>query len=216
MSDMSAVIIAKSDQVNADDLLSGPITITIKEVKVRVGEEQPVSINFGDPKKVFRPCKTVARVMVAAWGPDSSKYVGKSMTLYRDPSVTWGGLAVGGIRCSHMSNIDKTMTVVLKETRKNSKPVIIHPLTVEKRQEPKSEPAKVDALPPMEDGDLTFADRWDMAVDEATVAADLHRDFSAAMKTAEWDALKDADPGRATKLKEQVTARVAELKGSGS
>ena len=65
------------------------------------------------------------------------------------------------------------------------------------------------------DGDLTFADRWDMAVDEATVAADLHRDFSQAMKTAEWDALKDAEPARATALKAKVTRRVSELKVAG-
>ena len=87
MSDMSAVIIPKSDQINADDLIGGPITITIVAVKVQPGTEQPVSIDFGDPKKVFRPCKSMSRVMVAAWGPDSSKYAGKSLTLYRDPMV---------------------------------------------------------------------------------------------------------------------------------
>jgi len=72
-----------------------------------------------------------------------------------------------------------------------------------------------DALPPIDDGDLSFADRWDMAVDEATVAADLHRDFSRAMKMADWDALKEADAKRAEELKGRVTKRVAELKVAG-
>lgn len=214
MGDMSAVIIPKSDQINADDLISGPITVTIKSVAVRPGTEQPVSIDIGIQGKVFRPCKSMARVMVSAWGADSSKYAGRSMTLYRDPKVKWGGMEVGGIRISHMSHIDGPMTLALTETKQSRKPFTVKPLVVEtKRQEPKPKPPR-DALPPLEDGDLTFADRWDMAIDEATVALDLHKDFSAAMKTADWDALKDADPGRATKLKERVTARVAELKSA--
>lgn len=213
MSDMSAVIIPKSDQINADDLISGPVNVTIKAVAVRPGTEQPVSIDIGNPGKVFRPCKSMARVMVSAWGADSSKYVGRSMTLYRDPKVKWGGMEVGGIRISHMSHIDGPMTLALTETKQSRKPFTVKPLVVEKRQEPKPEPPR-DVLPPIDgDGDLTFADRWDQAVDEATVAADLHRDFSQAMKTADWDALKDAEPARAMALKARVTRRVAELKG---
>lgn len=214
MGDMSAVIVPKSDQWNADDFISGPITVTIKGVSVRPGTEQPVSIDIGTPGKVFRPCKSMARVMVSAWGADSSKYAGRSMTLYRDPKVKWGGMEVGGIRISHMSHIDAVMILALTETKQSRKPFTVKPLAIDtKRQDLKPAAPQPDSPPPIEDGDLTFADRWDKAVDEATVAADLHRDFSQAMKTADWDALKDADPARATALKVKVTARVAELKG---
>ena len=57
------------------------------------------------------------RVMVAAWGKDGSTYAGKRLTLYRDPSIKFGGQAVGGIRISAMSHIDKPMVLALTETR---------------------------------------------------------------------------------------------------
>jgi len=46
MNDMASVIIPKSDQINADDLIAGPITITITGVSIRPGQEQPISISF--------------------------------------------------------------------------------------------------------------------------------------------------------------------------
>ena len=131
MNDMSAVIVPKSDQINADSLLSGPITITITSVEIRPGTEQPVSIHFtGDNDKPYKPCKSMARVMVTCWGPDASLYVGRSMTLFCDPKILWGGMAVGGIRISHMSHIDSTRTMALTATKGNKKPFTVQPLVL--------------------------------------------------------------------------------------
>src|SRR4051812_11375313 len=102
---MSSVIIPKSDQINADDLLAGPITITIRDVQIKGGQEQPVSIYFEGSDKAFRPCKSMSRVLVQGWGADAKAYIGRSLTLYCDPSVKWGGVEVGGIRISHMTDI---------------------------------------------------------------------------------------------------------------
>lgn len=136
MSDMRQVIIPKSDQLNADDLLAGPITIKITAVTVRGGQEQPVSISYeGDEGKPYKSCKSMNRVLVTAWGPDSSKYIGRSLTLYCDPKVKWGGMEVGGIRISHMSHIEKPLTLALTVTRANKKPYTVQPLAVE-AQEP--------------------------------------------------------------------------------
>ena len=133
MSDMSSVIIPKSDQLNADDLIAGPMTVTITAVTIRTGQEQPISISFeGDNGKPYKPCKSMCRVMVTAWGADSKKYAGRSMTLYRDTSVKWGGLEVGGIRISHMSNIDSAITLALTMTRGNKKPFTVRPLAASK------------------------------------------------------------------------------------
>lgn len=129
MGDMSAVIVPKSDQINADDLLSGPMTITITGVKVSSGQEQPVSMFFDGSTKAYRPCKSMARVLVSAWGADSSKYVGRSLTLYCDPKVKWGGMEVGGIRISHMSDIDSPLTLALTMTRANKKPFTVRPMS---------------------------------------------------------------------------------------
>lgn len=129
MNDMASAIIPKSDQLNADDLLAGPMTIKITGVTVRGGQEQPVSIHYeGDNGKPYKSCKSMNRVLVAAWGPDSSKYAGRSLTLYCDPKVKWGGMEVGGIRISHMSDIDEPMTMALTVTRANKKPFTVRPL----------------------------------------------------------------------------------------
>jgi len=129
MNDMRAVIMPKSDQQNADDFLAGPMTITVTKVEIRPGTEQPVSIFFdGDGGKPYKPCKSMARVMVACWGHDANKYVGRSMTLYCDPKVTWGGMAVGGIRISHMSDIDGAKVMALTATKGSKKPFTVKPL----------------------------------------------------------------------------------------
>jgi hypothetical protein len=49
MNDMSSVIVPKSDQINSDDLISGPVTVTIRDVEISGGTEQPVSIALVGP-----------------------------------------------------------------------------------------------------------------------------------------------------------------------
>lgn len=135
MSDMKAAIAPKSDQLNADDLISGPRTIKISRVSVTGGPEQPVSIFFdGDNGKPYKPCKSMSRVMVQVWGADSSRFVGQSMTLYRDPDVKWGGMAIGGIRISHITGIDKPLTISLTASKGKWKPFTVSPLAQQKEQ----------------------------------------------------------------------------------
>lgn len=136
MLDMSATIAAKSDQITADDLLGGPRTITINRVTGNEGNaEQPVNCWFdGDEGRPFRPCKSMRRVMVKVWGADASQYVGRSMTIYRDPKVKWGGMEVGGIRVSHMTGIDQKVVMALTESKVGGKkPYTVLPLKVEQR-----------------------------------------------------------------------------------
>jgi len=129
MNDMRTVIAPKSDQMNADNLLAGPVTITIRDVGIHPGTEQPVSIGYdGDNGKPWKPCKSMCRVLVAAWGPDAKAYIGRSATLYCDPKVKWGGMEVGGIRISHLSHIDREMMMALTATKGQRKPFIVKPL----------------------------------------------------------------------------------------
>lgn len=66
MIDLTATIKPKSDQLNADDLIAGPKTITVTGVKL-VAEDQPVAISFhGDDGKPYKPCKSMRRE-VASW-----------------------------------------------------------------------------------------------------------------------------------------------------
>lgn len=142
MTNMREAIIPKSDQLNSDDLIGRELTIKITGVTVRGGQEQPVAVSYdGDGGKPYKPCKSMCRVMVATWGADASKYVGRSMTLYRDPKVKWAGMEVGGIRISHMSHIEETMTMALTVTRANKKPYVVKPLVVAKEPAPQQSPA---------------------------------------------------------------------------
>ena len=126
--DMRSVIVPKSDQINADDLQAGPMTITITDVRISVGSEQPVSISFEGSKKVYRPCKSMCRVMVKAWGSNVAAYKGNTLTLYCDPSVKWGAMEVGGIRISHMSHISGPMRMALTATKGRKSDYTVLPL----------------------------------------------------------------------------------------
>lgn len=132
MTDLSQTVAPKSDQMNADDLIAGPRTIRITRVSGNEGNpEQPVNIFYeGDMGKPYRPCKSMRRVLIAVWGPDGSTYPGRSMTLYRDPTVAFGGMQVGGIRISHMTDLDKPMTMALTASKANRKPYTVQPLKV--------------------------------------------------------------------------------------
>lgn len=144
MTDLRTTIVAKSDQLNADDLIGGSITITVTKVSLLAGE-QPIAINYAsDNGKPYKPCKSMRRVLVGAWGSDGSKYVGRSMTLYRDQDVMWGGEKVGGIRISHMSDIEGEVTLSLMASKKCKRPFTVRPLVAAAPALPKIEQALRD------------------------------------------------------------------------
>lgn len=133
--DMSRFIEAKSDQLNADDLIGSDRTITITRVADCDGD-QPIAIFYeGDGGKPFKPCLTIRRVLMAVWGRYANEYVGRSMTIYRDDEVTFGGLKVGGIRIRAMSGIDKETTVVVMKSKGKKAGMKILPLTGGPRQD---------------------------------------------------------------------------------
>lgn len=133
--DLGSTIEPKSDQLNADSLQTGPITITVTKVAL-TGEEQPVEIHFeGDNGKPYRPGKSMRRLLVRCWGSDGAAYVGRSMTLFRDEKVLFGGVQVGGIRISHLSHIDQPITMALTASKTSRKPYTVQPLPREKPAE---------------------------------------------------------------------------------
>ena len=121
----------KSDQQNFDDYVAGPKTVTITEVKQGT-PDQPVEVHLVEfPGRPFKPSKSMRRVLVAAWGVKSDVYAGRQMTLFGDPTVKFGGQAVGGIRISHLSHIDKPLTVALTVTRGKRAPFVVQPIGVD-------------------------------------------------------------------------------------
>ena len=132
--DISATVAPKSDQLNADDLIVGPRTILITAVKARASTgqgDQPVAVHFeGDNGKPYLPCKSMRRVLLYVWGSNGNAYVGRSMTLFRDESVVFGGAAVGGIRISHMSEMTRSVTLSVTASKASRKPYVVQPLVV--------------------------------------------------------------------------------------
>lgn len=125
--DLTDSIAPKSDQLDAIDLVSGPRTFTIE--KVTPGNaEQPFNFHLAEFPRVWRPGLSMRRVIVAAWGPTPDKYIGQKVTLYCDPNVDFGGVAVGGTRISHMTGIDQTLKVPLLIKRGKSAIFKVDPL----------------------------------------------------------------------------------------
>jgi len=132
MLDMTQTIQPRSDQYNADDLISGPTTIKVTNVTQTSSDQQPINIDYeGGEGRPFKPCLSMRRILVLAWGADGHEYIGRSMTLYRDPSVKYGGLEQGGIRISHLSNIEKPIRTMLTVTRGKRAPYTVEPLQLE-------------------------------------------------------------------------------------
>ena len=116
--DLRPTIIPKSDQLNAEQLLGGAMTVTVTDVRVSDSAEQPVSIHYaGEDGRPYKPCKTMRKMLIFAWGQDGRAWVGRSMTLYNDPSIRFGGATVGGVRISHLSDIERDIAISLTATK---------------------------------------------------------------------------------------------------
>lgn len=188
--DMTPVIQPRSDQISADDFLTGPRTYSIVSVEINPGTEQPVQIKLAGENRVWRPCKSMARCLVAAWGPDAKLYSGKSVTLYRDPKVKWGGLEVGGVRISHMSHIDRPLSMALTATKGRRADYTVKPLIVE------VEPAQPEADTPAQIAErIKAATSVDMLNAIWKASAQTRRDY----------------PEHVEALKEMASDRKAEL-----
>lgn len=168
--DMSPFIKAKSDQLNADDLVGGEITVQIREVRRTGSAEQPIAIVIDGGHMPVKPSKTMLRVLCAAWGTDGSKWSGRWMRLYRDSSVKWAGAAVGGIRVRALSHIAEPMTLSLAEAKGKKKVERVDVLREADCRQNGAATASLDGL--LSDAGLTLddVDRWRAANGKGPVA----------------------------------------------
>lgn len=177
--DISSSIEARSDQINADDLIGGPATYTIREVRAGVAES-PFDFHLVETERAYRPSKTMRRVIVAAWGVEASAYAGRRLTLYREPSIMFGGQKVGGIRISAMSGIPKRVEVLAQVTRGKREKFAVDPLPDAAPTTPPEPTAEqVNACT-----DLGVLDRmWQASGPERRAQIDARRDALAADTT---------------------------------
>lgn len=159
MADISVAMQAKSDQLNAVDIMGVEPVITIRDVQVRNGD-QPVWVFYhGDNNRPWKPSKGMIRILAAGWGTESKNWIGKSVQIYCEPSVTYGGKEVGGVRIRAMSDIDKRgIKATLTISRQKREPYPVKFLDMQRPQYPSD---KFDAtfeamVQTMQDGKMTL------------------------------------------------------------
>jgi hypothetical protein len=153
-----------SDQLDAVDLAAtGPRTFTITNVS-KGNPEQPVQVSLAEFSRVWRPGKSMRRVLAFCWSTDASTWIGRRVTLYCDPTVTFGKEATGGTRISHLSHIDGPKKIPLLISRGKSAMFTVQPLPDEPADDNAARVKKLRA-------EWKSADPERRAVIEAEVAA---------------------------------------------
>jgi hypothetical protein len=159
MADVSKALEAKSDQLNATDILGAEPVIRIRAVDVR-GSEQPIWVYFdGDNNRPWKPSKGMLRILAAGWGRDSDGWIGKHVQLMFESSVIYAGKEVGGIRVKAMSDIPAAgMNCALTISKSKREPYHVPLLKVQSKIYPAD---KFDGLLPvmakaMADGKMTL------------------------------------------------------------
>ena len=128
MADVTLAMQAKSDQLNATDIMGVEPIITIRDVKVNAGAQaQKVWVYYhGDNNRPWKPSVGMIRIIAAGWGADSDNWIGKSVQIFMEPSVIYAGKEVGGIRIRAMSDIPKrglNATITISRTKREPYPV---------------------------------------------------------------------------------------------
>lgn len=141
--DLRYTTLPKSTQLNADQLVVGPMDLTITDVRLGPDEKQPIAVHYeNEAGRPFLPCLTMRRVLLAAWGHDGRDWIGKSLRVFHDPSVRFGGEDVGGVRISHMTDIPGRR-IELKLTASKGKKVLY---TIERMEPQQSGPTLAHVL----------------------------------------------------------------------
>lgn len=196
--DLRHTIIPKSDQLNADQLIGGPMTITVTDVRLTGNKEQPVIVHYeGEEGRPYKPCLSMRRVIIFAWGENGADWIGRSMTLYNQLDVKFGGQEVGGIRISHLSHIERDIDLSLTTTRGKKAKNTIRRLVVEDRNAAAREQLKKAASAGMDSlkkawAALTQAQR--NAIDTKGCPAEL-KDIAAKADSAACPPASDAPVG---------------------
>ena len=141
--ELAQALAPKSDQLNADDLITCNKVIVITGVKIDLGSEQKTIINYeGDNGKPWKPSKGMGRVLAEILGGDPSLWAGNSVELYRDKSVSFGKEKnCGGIRICGMSAVKTRTTMLITSSKGKKSSITIEPIAVQQAQQLASAPS---------------------------------------------------------------------------
>ncbi len=202
---ISETIIPKSDQLNADDLINKTMVITVTDAKAGPAD-QPVHIVYeGCGERVYKPNKTMRKILACCWGPETDKWLGQSMKLEHDPDVKWGGAPVGGIVISSLTDIAASRRLSLNASRGKKKEYVIEVLSVDTAK--KIVEKKVDPLKEVKAELIAAAIRADIIQDGLKGVK-----LSQALEEAFWkheymtdqETLSDLDANRIREIIEKI------------
>jgi hypothetical protein len=184
MVDVSETLAPKSQQLDNIDLTHGPRTFTVTKVELRDNEEQPLWIHLAEFPRPWPPNVNMRRVIAAVWGRESDAWVGRRLTLFRDPRIKFGNDTPGGTRISHMSHIDKAIEVPVLASKGRSATYKVEPLAESPGAEAvtREDIAACESIPQLRKWWKEIPNRDARAVIDARV------------KELEADALGDGDP----------------------
>lgn len=199
---------ARSDQVDADDLIGGiTLDVTIKTVQRGPSNEQPLQLVLEETEKFYRPSKTYRRALIGCFGDEPSNWVGKRLRLVRNPDTMFGGVKVGGIEVSHAS-IEAPVMLMLAAKRGKKTAVKIDVMPAATNQAPKATVAATVAPVAAPDTVNLPAFDYDAAID-AMRAAESEEQLKAAYVLAAKRAKADGEEDTLavlTKVKDECKA----------
>lgn len=205
--DLRSTTIPKSTQLNADQLIVGPMDLRITDVRIGPDEKQPIAVHYeNEAGRPFLPCLTMRRVLLSAWGHDGRDWIGKGLRVFHDPQVRFGGEDVGGVRISHMTDIPGRR-IELKLTASKGKKVLY---TIERMEQQASGPTVAHVLQLI----ACAANNADMkaakaAAETLTAQADIDQALAAyKARVAELKASTPAATTQPTKTLEQYRSDV--------
>lgn len=112
----------------------------------------------GAPMKAWIPCPTTFRVMTALFGTNlTRRWVGRLLTIHRDPNVRVGRKVVGGIRIMGSPELDKPMPLEIKAGRAPVYRVTLRPTGRGSASLPATAPATAPTPPTLNSLGLTRA-----------------------------------------------------------
>lgn len=202
MTDISHTLIAKSDQLNAVDIIGTEKLLKITKVDVKQSGDQPVTVHYeGENGRPWKPALTSRRILASLWGGDSSKWIGHTVAVHCDATVVYAGEEVGGVRPHAATGIESTQVIKLKEKRGPK------PKTFEIK------PLRIDVTKPAPTAVQFSMENYTRAIEKILAESKSHDELSERFdRMADWrKQAAQTDREQATELRERVNARLSEM-----
>jgi hypothetical protein len=148
--DIKKSLLPKVDHLTYEHVRREPLVLKVARVCHGPDKkERPVRLDFEPHERCvdtegkplhYLPCKGMRVVLADIWGLNGRvDWVGKSLELFGNPDVMYGGEKRGGIQISKMSHIDKPTTVMVKVRRGTTAPFVVEPLKLPDALTPEDE-----------------------------------------------------------------------------